>query len=632
MNKLILPKHLREAYFPQHGHLNKSQQDGVNTETEIVSKHAELGFDTCCPTDHGTMAGQHKLWKACQKYNIKPNIGVEFYVIQEKYVNASNKKKTYTNPLSNIRNKYGVLEFDDSKTFHCTVMVLNEVGYQNMLTLNYLSNLKRTDEITVDGEYGCYKQKPRITERLLFKYSEGLAITSGCRLSLPNTYYINGFKNEAIELLHQFNNNCENFFIELHVAHNEVEEKLFHFLKEFAFQNNIPTLVSNDYHYVNKGDLKIWTILGGIRRNLTKSNPDKITNDDFYIKSFDEMYERVLELNKNDEKNTNKVFEGFINLREKMNFQWENRKAKKIEFKNAENNLQEMLGKKLINHFGSVDDIPLEYKIRMREEFETAKFTGNCSYYLLVEDIIRWAKSKGITTPIGRGSAGSLLMLYILGITKVDPLQYGLVAERASNKQRLKEMDIDLDFGEAGYYKILNYIKEKYGEKNISNIINVGVNHLSSSIRNTLRYMEYPEVVKNSIARQITEKFTEYKYMGDEVEEIEPTINSIQDKPDFIEIFKKNGVYDYQNVLELAKGIEGTVNSYSVHASGILISNTPIFSKYPVQRVTDTIVSAFDMADLSDLGALKLDLLRVSTYSKIDETLEMINLHNSYND
>lgn len=622
--KLILPKHLEEVYFAQHGHLKESKQDGCNDVDDVVKKHKELGMTMCCPTDHGILGGQHKLFKSCEKHGVTPNIGIEFYLIQDKYKDS--KSKEYTSPLSQVVDKFGNKKFDDVKTFHCTAMVLNETGYQNLLTLNYLSNLKKEDEVMIDFEYGTYSKKPRITEKLLFKYSEGLVITSGCRLSLINTYFMEGLKNESTELLNLFSSKCENFFIELHVAHNEVEEKMFYFLKEYAFKNNIPTFVSNDYHYVSKGDLQTWNILGGLRRNLTKSNPDSIKNDDFYIKSFEEMYSRVLELNNNDITDTDKCFSGFVKFREKFDFTWKDKKAQKISFPNAEKNLKELLYSRLDM---MVDESEHEvYKARLEEEIDTAIYTQNCSYYLLVEDIIRFARKKGLTTPFNRGSAGSLLILYLLGITKrIDPLRFNLIAERASNKQRKKEMDIDLDFGEKAYYQVLAYIKEKYGKENVSNIINYGYNHLSSSIRNIFRYMEYPEVTKNVIAKQINEKFTEYKYRGDEVEEIEPNIESIEELDDFINIFKSNGVMDYKNVLSMAKKIEGTINNYSVHASGILISNTPIYKKYPVQRVKDVIVSSFDMSDLSDLGALKLDLLRVSTYSKLDEAIDMYNEH-----
>ncbi len=606
---------LKEILFPYHGHSAEgSPQDGCNSAEEIVLEHKMKGYDTVCLTDHGSLASQFKLWKACEKHGLKPQIGIECYLIPFKHKDL--KEKTF----GDFENR------SDDKTFHQTIIALNQTGYENLLKLNYISNLKPMDGINVAGHTGYFRKTPRITEELLFEYQEGLAVSTGCRVSWICEHLQAGNIEKAKELLQLFKRNVQHFFIELHIAHNEVEENLFHWLKDYSFKENIPTLVANDYHYTTKGDLSTWNILGGLRRNLTKSNPDAIKNDDFYIKEVDEVYDRVQELTKNV-KETNKIFMGFEVLRNLLTFEWKNRKAPKITFDNSEVELFNKLSNALINKFNGRENIPVSYSKRLREEFEVAKYTGNCSYYLIVEDVVTWARNKGLTTPIGRGSAASLLMLYLLNVTKIDPMLYNLVAERASNRQRKKEMDVDLDFGKEDRVLVLEYIKQKYGKNCVANIANYGMNHLSSSIRGVLRYMEYPEWTKNSISKAIKEKFTEFRYAGDEVDEIEPTIAGIENQPDFISIFKQNNVHNYKEVLSMAKGIENTCNNVSIHASGILISNKPIFEQYPVIRSNDTLASAFSMDDLGDLGALKLDLLSVTNYDKVSEGLAMYNKH-----
>jgi len=605
---------LKEIYFPFHGHTKESQRDGIPSAKELVKKHQELGYGMVCPTDHGILGSQVELWKSCEGTTVKPAIGIEFYMIQDRFKDSKNKEQTNNLP------------FSDDKTYHLTCMVASEKGYENLLKLNYLSNLKPTDKVTVEGNIGTYFKKPRITDNLIFKFQEGLIFTSGCRLSLFNQHLMHNNIDEAKLLLHQFKRNIDNFFIELHIAKNEVEENLFHWLKIFAFQNNLPCLIANDYHYLDKGDLTTWNILGSIRRNLTVSTADPIKNDDFYVKPVEEVYERVKELT-NSVEETNKIFNGFETLRNLVTFEWKNKKLPKIKEDKAEEKLMKILSQRLINMFGGRENIPPAYSKRLREEYEVAKITDNCSYYLLVYDLIEYCKNNNIFTPIGRGSAGSLLMLYVLGITKIDPIPFNLVAERASNAQRLKEMDIDLDFSSEDIPKVIAYIKNRFGNDCVTNIVNYGVNKMSASLRHIFKYFEVPQMQKDKIAKEIKEKFIEFRYSGDNVEEVEPTINSLENTPEFQQIFVRNGVSEYKKYLKLAKGIEGTINNYSVHASGILISNRPSFEQIPVIRVNDVLCSAFDMASLNDVGALKLDCLTVSTYSKITESVNLFNKH-----
>jgi DNA polymerase-3 subunit alpha len=424
-----------------------------------------------------------------------------------------------------------------------------------------------------------------------------------------------------------FRQNIDKFFLELHIAHNEVEEKLFHWLKKFGFKHDIPMIPANDYHYVNKGELKYWNLIGGLRRNLTISNPDPITNDDFYIKSPQEIEERTIELAGKDD--AKKIMTSFDTLDSLLVFDWKNRKVPKISFDNAEERLYKTLAKKMAAYFGGKDNVPDNYKLRMREEFEVAKFTGNCSYYLLVYDLIEWCRGKRIQTPVGRGSAASLLMLYMLGITKVDPIQYNLIAERCSNRQRLKESDVDLDFSKEDVERIKKqYLYPKYGKECVANICNYGIYKMSSSIRSVLRYLEIPVSQQNAINKALKDKFVEQSHLEDSDETIEPIISNIKKLPEFKSIFESNGINNYEEVLDYAEHLEGAVEKVSVHASGLLISNEPIYQRYPVVRIKDTICSAYDMADLSSINALKLDLLSVNTYDRIGKTLNMFNQHN----
>lgn len=606
-------------YCPVHGHSSRdSPRDGANSVVEIVEKHLELGYKSVLLTGHDSISGQRELFEQCEKRGLQARIGIEWYMILSKYLSAKDNKETaeYTSGLPH----------KDSKSYHQTCIVLNETGYQNLLKLKYLSALKESDGIEIDGFTGSYYKRGRVTEEMIFAMSEGLVFTSGCRLSLYNEYLIAGLEEQATQYLLMFNKKCENFFIELHIAHNEVEELMFHWLKQFAFKHNIPCVIANDFHYLDKGGLVYWNALGGLRRNKTiiTSAEDMITNDDFFIKSKEEVWDRVLELNNNNLQDAIKCFSGHEILEEQITFKWKNRKAPKIQIPDAENKLYAKLLQGLEQKFG--DNVPEEYMERMNKGFETAKFTGNCSYYYEVGELMQYARNKGYILPINRGSAGGLLLCYLLNITQIDPIVYGLLEERASNMQRITELDIDIDLASYAVDDIVeNYLKPRYGSKNIVNVANYGVVHLPLAIRNAMKWLDYPEHLKNKISKDIKQKFVEIKYAGEEEEELSPEISAIEHLQDFKDIFTKNGISNYKEVFKYAKGYENTINNVSIHASALIISNRPFFEMFPVKRIGDILSSEFDQHDLKSLNTLKLDLLRVSCYDKIGKTIELYN-------
>lgn len=605
-----------EEYAPFHGHSIFSIRDGVDNVENIVKKHKELGFKSVTLTDHASIANQRILFDECQKQGVQARIGIEWYMILDKYKHAKSNKevRTYDSGLSH----------GDDKVFHITSLVLNEQGYQNLLKLKYLSALKESDEIKIDDNYGTFYKRERITEKLIFQYSSGILFTSGCRLSIFNEYLQQNRPDITTQLLLLFIQKCENFLIELHPAYNIVEENMFHWMKEFAFKHNVPCLIANDSHYISRSDLYKWNALGGLRRNKTisASAEDTISNPDFHLKTFDEMWNRVLQLNNNDSKSSIKCMSGHEFLQEKTSFDWNNRRVKKILIPDAEDKLYNALVKGLEKKFGNIEKVPEEYKERLRNEFEVAKITGNCSYYLEVAGIIDYCHNKNFMTPVNRGSAGSLLILYLLGITQIDPLVYGLIAERASNSQRITEMDIDLDFnGEIVEDIVKNYLKPRFGTSNIVNVVNYGYVHLPLAIRSSMKYLEYSEHIKNKISKAIKQKFVEIKFQGDEEIEVAPEITAIEGLEDFQQIFKENGIDNYKDIFKYAKAFQGTINNASIHASALVILSDEIYKQLPVKRVGDVMCCEFSQECLKPLGVLKLDLLSVSTYKKMDETI-----------
>lgn len=612
----------KSKYFCFHHHTNKSIRDGVSSVKDIVKTVKERGFNRFIPTDHGNIASMFDTFKESERYNINAGIGCEFYL-------------TLSNNLA------------DRKTYHITTIVKDDEGYKNMLKLQYLSNIK-DDEGSLDGFNGSYYFKSRIHEQMLFHYQKGLVITSGCRLSLFNQLFIEGKHEEAKALLDMFSKNIDNFFIELHVANNEIEEELFHHLKKYAEKNDLPTIIANDSHYLEKDDLISWNLLGASRHNNDIYNDEHIIeNKDFHIKTYDEIWEdtyrcNISSYNKDniiiEEKeiafNTNSLFDGFSKLDELITFNWydnwENRKLPMLEFENAEAKIRARINEGLKEQFGSYKSIPKKYIDRISEELRIAKLTNNISYFYFVMDFMQDCFNNGIMGSGGRGSAGSLLIGKYLGFHTIDAMDYDFIIERAMNPDRIKLMDIDLDFASSERMKAVKLLEEKYGKDHVVAIINYGVNGIKQAIQTVGRFLKIkPDIIDNlSKEVSIIAKNRINSYTDDDEIENNIILDDIKQTSfyqsfymDIVTNSGRNIKLTNNDFIDYVKRVAGTVNNMSVHASGILVMNKPVYEYIPVTRVGGVLCSSFDMKVLEELNGLKIDILSVSVYDIIKDGL-----------
>lgn len=629
--KLILPndvQHIKECncnkskYFCFHHHTNKSIRDGVSSVKDIVKTVKERGFNRFIPTDHGNIASMFDTFKESEKHNIKAGIGCEFYL-------------TLSNNLA------------DRKTYHITTIVKDDEGYKNMLKLQYLSNIK-DDEGSLDGFNGSYYFKSRIHEQMLFYYQKGLVITSGCRLSLFNQLFIEGKHEEAKALLDMFSKNVDNFFIELHVANNEIEEELFYHLKKYAEKNDLPTIIANDSHYLEKDDLISWNLLGASRHNNDIYNDEHIIkNKDFHIKTYDEIWEdtyrcNISSYNKDniiiEEKeiafNTNSLFDGFTKLDELITFNWydnwENRKLPMLEFDNAEAKIRARINEGLKEQFGNYKNIPKKYIDRISEELRIAKLTNNISYFYFVMDFMQDCFNNGIMGSGGRGSAGSLLIGKYLGFHTIDAMDYDFIIERAMNPDRIKLMDIDLDFASSERVKAVKLLEEKYGKDHVIAIINYGINGIKQAIQTVGRFLKIkPDIIDNlskevsMIAKNRINSYTDDDEIENKIilDDIKQTSFYQSFYMDIVTNSGRNIKLTNDDFIDYVKRVAGTVNNMSVHASGILVMNKPVYEYTPVTRVGGILCSSFDMKVLEELNGLKIDILSVSVYDIIKDGL-----------
>lgn len=634
------------TFFDTHCHTNYSVRDAVDSPENMVKAAKNAGNSRFIATEHGNLGSLYKIKQACDKHDIKFSAGVEFYMILDRNKDVTKAGNKAGNKVGKIKEmkplekkEFKVKDFTNLMTnYHITVQVLNETGYKNLIKLIYLSYSK-AGEIDIDGFTGAFYVRPRITEEMLFHFQEGLLVSSGCRLSIFNSYLYNDMDFEAYALLNQFKEKIEHFYIELHPHHNEVEEKLFHKLKKYATDNDVPMIVASDAHYATEGNIEQWQLINGLGRGKNYFSEDKIPNDDFYVKGFEKTYKRVLELNEGDIKLSNKCFEGFDLIDDKFTFEWNNntRNVPKLRIDKSKIMLTEVLNNRLLELFDNKpDSIPTKYLTRLKEELRALDETDNFDYFMQGYKMIQFAEHKNIMVGMGRGSAGSLLVSYLLGLTKFDPMLYGLISERAMNVDRKTLMDIDYDFSKADAPIIIEHLKETYGNSCVTNICNWGFNKVSNSIQSVFRYLKIDRDMATKISKDVAKviKFNKGSddehiledddlYVAEMNKDEEKACHILYNHP-LIKGYNSNGV-NSKKILEFFQSVMGTVNNVSVHAAGMLILPYPIYeSSIPVIRVNDTICSAFDMNDLKEVNALKVDILRIKTMDLIQQTFESL--------
>jgi len=618
----------KEYYFDCHCHDCYSARDGVSQPKDLIKRASELGFKRYIPTNHGNISSLFDTFKECEKYNIKAGIGCEFYFTTRERSNHENAKLK-------------------REVFHLTVTVKNDIGYKNLLRLLYISHLTDKEQHKLDtGEFvtGAMYYRSRITEDVLFKLSDGLIVSSGCQASVFNKLILNDEVEEAEKMLLKFKNNIKDFFIELHVADAPAERKIFHELKRIAYKYNIPTIIANDSHYVWKDDLKIWNIFIEQRfKNKDKDDFDKISNKDFHMKSYEEALESTFKANyhsrlkqledeikepynreqwlRNNEEQFNKevfeesckLFKGFKLLDEMIEFNWfgdwKSRKLPNITFDNIEEAFKKEMWNKLKSSFKDLK-VPTEYLERLKYEWEIAQKTNNINYFYLTNIVLKTAKKKGIMLNMGRGSAGSLLLGWLIEAHKVDPLKYGFIVERAMNVDRPKLMDIDLDFAPNERPLVIEVIKEIFGADKVAEIITYNFCSIKQAIQTVGQYLNIPPFIRDQISKS--------------VETLEDLKNN-----EFVRSYRnEERNLNSNDLVELISKVIGSMDKVSIHASGILICQQPIWELVPTYKIKDSIVCAFDMGMLEELNGLKLDCLILGTMSNIRDTLIQIHKNN----
>ncbi len=527
-------------------------------------------------TDHGNMYGAIEFYKKCKKAGIKPLIGLEAYLAPE---SRFNKSKGY------------------GRSYHLTLLAENYQGYQNLIKLSTKSWLE-----------GFY-YKPRIDKELLKEYHKGIICLSGCPSSEISRYLLeNNFsqaERKVFEYIDIFGK--ENFYLELNY-HPKIEDsqKLKSAMIKLAEKTKIPLVATYDVHYCYPEDSKTHDIFLAIQTGKDIDEKERLTmrEDDFSLASL----ERIKEIYADVPEAIDRTQE----IKERINVEIELGKPKLPVYPlpSSESSIS-YLRKICQTKMNSKKNLDLEKaEARLEYELRVIEKTGFADYFLIVADIVNWAKSQNIMVGPGRGSAGGSFVSYLLGITEIDPLKYNLLFERFLNPERLEFPDIDIDFSDTKRDKVFSYVEKKFGENKVAQIITFGKMASRAAIRDAGRALGYSFSFVDKLARLIPANMP---------------LKEAENLLDVKKIIKDNSTY--QKILYFAKGLEGIVRQVSVHACGVVIAPQDITNFTPLQfapKGEKIIITQYDMHSVNELGLLKIDFLGLRNLSIIESAKNLI--------
>ena len=543
-----------------HLHTPYSLLDGFATIEDTIKKAKEDGMDAVAITDHGVMFGVVEFYKVALNYGIKPIIGCEVYV---SYRTRFDKE--------NI----------DKRSYHLILLAENNTGYQNLIKLVSLG--------FVEGYY----YKPRVDIDLLKYYSEGIIALSACLAGEVQQSLLNNNYEEAKKVACRYREifGEDNFFLELQNHGIEEQLKVNHLLRRLSLDTGIPLVATNDVHYVNRSDSKNHDILLCIQTGKTLDDKDRMEfkTDQFYFKTREEMYQ-LFSKDEDALLNTWKISQ-------RCNVSFDFNVIHLPEFQVPHHYTKEQIFDELCERGLQERYFDITPPIRERFEYEkkVIKKMGYVEYFLIVQDFIRFSKKNNIMVGPGRGSAAGSIISYCLQITDVDPIKYHLLFERFLNPERISMPDIDIDFCYEKREQVIDYVKEKYGEDHVAQIITFGTFGAKAAIRDVGRVLgiSYAEVDK--IAKQIPDN------LGMTIEKALEMNSEL----------KKMYVSDnnVRNIIDFAKRIEGLPRHASTHAAGVVISKNTMDYYVPLYMHKDLIATQFPMTTLEELGLLKMDFL-----------------------
>ncbi len=561
-----------------HNHSDYSLLDGASPIPGMVARAAELRMPALALTDHGSLFGAIEFYQEARKAGVKPIVGMEAYVTR-------GKRQDRTRDTAH----------------HLVLLARDETGFRNLMRLSSLAFLE-----------GFY-YKPRVDHEILSRYSEGLLALSACPKGEIATDLLADDEAGAVRTAHMYRDlfGAENYFLEMQNHGLEIEDQIRARVEALARKTGIPLVATNDCHYLKHEDADAHDVLLCIQTGKTVDDRDRMRyqTDQVFFKSADEM-KAVFANHPEALKNT-------IAIAERCNLQMSFGKPLLPAFplppgvESAETYLRDLSWEGVRKRYGDIAET-----VRERLEYELGVICrmGFAPYFLIVRDFIDFARKKGIGVGPGRGSVAGSLVAFSLRITDIDPLKHGLIFERFLNPERVSMPDIDIDFDDLRRGEVIEYVKDKYGDDNVTQIITFGTMGAKGVIRDVGRALGIAYTDVDRIAKMVPDGLG---MTLDRALELSPDLKSLPQRGDA-----------FGRLLRSARTLEGLARHASTHAAGVLITPGPLLDFVPLYRQKDeSVTTQWDMKAVEKAGLLKMDFLGLRTLSVLAETVRLVEKH-----
>jgi len=591
-----------------HCHTQYSLLDGASDISAMMEKAARDGQQGVALTDHGNMFGAFKFVAEANKRDLKPVIGCEFYLVEDRH------RKTFSRAKG---------EKDDR--YHQLLLAKNPTGYVNLSKLCSLGFIE-----------GLYSKFPRIDKELILQYHEGLIATSCCIAAEVPQAIIKGKLEEAEKKLRWWLDVFgEDFYIELQrhrglddidglgISQEDVNQQLLVLARKY----NVKVICTNDSHYLDEEDSNPHDILLCVNTNslLEEEKRFKFPSSDFFFKTQEQMGQLFGDVPEALD-HTLEILDKIEPLQLARDVLLPAYPAPQG-FKDQNDYLRHLTFEGARSRYGTVSQA---IKERLDFELSVIEASGYPGYFLIVQDFTNTARQMGVSVGPGRGSAAGSAVAYCIGITNVDPIKYDLLFERFLNPERVSMPDIDIDFDDEGRQKVIDYVIDKYGRNQVAQIVTYGTMAAKLSLRDVGRVMDIPLPEVDRVAKTFPThlKATLKKVLADG--DVDPKLKDALNAEDLekAQQFRMlaDGGDQIAQMIQTAKKLEGSVRNTGIHACGVVITPDEITNYVPVKvdKDSDMLVSQFDNSVAEDAGLLKMDFLGLKTLTIIKDAVRMI--------
>lgn len=582
------------SFVHLHLHTEFSLLDGMIRTSELAKRAAELGMPAVAMTDHGNLFGAIEFYQTCKKEGIKPILGCEIYLAPE---SISERKK--------IPNR--------KSATHLTLLAETNEGWKNLSKLVSIGHLE-----------GTYHGKPRVDREILKTYSKGLICLSGCISGPVNEWLLQSDYQKAKETLTELRDifGKDQLYVELHNHGLEKQLLVLPELIKLAKELSLPVVAANDVHFLHRSDHEAHDVMIciGTGSMVVDENRMRYTPE-VYFKTPEEMREIFKEIPEACENTL------VIAQRCNIEIQIDSTSSEKYpqfptpDGSPREQYLMQICQQGLNHRYGVEKASSPEIAERLKYEVDTINSLGFASYFLITADFIQWARDHDIPVGPGRGSAAGSLASYAMGITNICPLRFGLLFERFLNPERVSPPDVDIDFCQSRRAEVIDYVRNKYGEKSVSHIITYGTMGAKSVVRDVARVLGISYREGDTISKLIDPKPNDgedKKNFGKSILAREFVKNT--ELKEFIESSSS-----YRDLWKYALRLEGINRNVGIHAAGVVIGDRPLDEHVPLTRGNEgEVVTQYDMGAITDVGLLKMDFLGLKNLTVIQDAVTHI--------